>query len=194
MNRLVPIAAAVLALAALPANPAPPTGKPQPQPTRPSPFTQAIAVQAGTFDGTWMYVNRDAQYALWLRTKDGKREVKLQFRSLSTPETFETDWSGRAEYYLAGTPVAFDIKLLGGDAEELKASWSWNVAFKDSGRRETSDLRMVRTGFGRDLRMEFLTYERTIQRGTERSVIKGPMAWTWVKVSARELLWDELPF
>jgi len=195
MNRLVPIVAcAALTLGAMAAAPAPRPGQPQTAPTRPSPFVQSAAVEAGTFDGTWMYVNRDAQYALWVRTKDGKREVKLQFRSMSTPEAFETDWNGKAEYYMAGSPVAFELKLLAGDARELKGTWSWIVTFPDSGRRESSDLRMVRTGFGRDLRMEFLTYERTIMRGGQNSTVKGPMAWTWVKVAARELLWDELPF
>jgi hypothetical protein len=42
--------------------------------------------------------------------------------------------------------------------------------------------------------MDFKGYERTITSGPHGNVLKGPMTWTWVKVSKRELLWDELPW
>ena len=38
---------------------------------------------AGSFDGTWMYVNRDMHFALWLRTKNGAPEVKVKFSKRS---------------------------------------------------------------------------------------------------------------
>ena len=31
----------------------------------------ADPTNAGTFDGTWMYVNHDVQFGMWIRTKNG---------------------------------------------------------------------------------------------------------------------------
>jgi hypothetical protein len=42
--------------------------------------------------------------------------------------------------------------------------------------------------------MDFQNYEKTITRGGQDQTSKVPVAWTWIKVSKRELLWDELPF
>ena len=64
---------------------------------------------AGDWTGTWIYVWRDGRMALWLRPgKDGKLEARFQFQSTSSPETFETDWSGKSTYYLSGEPATFE--------------------------------------------------------------------------------------
>src|SRR5262249_42392592 len=84
---------------------------------------RADPTTSGSFDGTWMYVNRDSRYAMWIRTRNGKPQVKLQYQSLANPEAFETDWDGKATYYLAGTPVTFELKLGKADANQIVATW-----------------------------------------------------------------------
>jgi hypothetical protein len=152
------------------------------------------ATQAGTFEGTWIYANRDAHYALWIRTKDGKPQVRLQYQSLAGPEAFETDWAGKASYYMAGKPASFSLALGSADADVIAGKWDWELATGSSARHETADVTIQRTGYGRTLAMDFKGYERTFTSGPHGNVLKGPMTWTWVKVSKRELLWDELPW
>jgi hypothetical protein len=149
---------------------------------------------AGSFDGTWIYVNRDARFVLWSRVKDGVRQMRVQFQSLASPEAFETDWDGKADYYMAGSQVTFNLKLGASTPDRIDGTWSWLLEFGPLGRRETADLVIYRTGYGRKLLMDFQNYQKTITRGGQDQVMKAPMAWTWIKVSKRELLWDELPF
>jgi hypothetical protein len=149
---------------------------------------------AGSFDGTWMYVNRDARFALWIRTKDGVRRVKVQYQSLASPEAFETDWDGKALYYLSGTPVTFELKVGKTTPDQILGTWSWILTIDRSGRRESADLVIYRTLYGRTLLMDFQNFQKTITRDGKSGVMKTPMIWAWNKVSKRELLWDELPF
>jgi hypothetical protein len=151
-------------------------------------------VFAGSFDGTWMYVNRDSRFALWARTKNGVTKVKVQFQSLANPEAFETDWDGKALYYLAGTPVTFEFKLGECNANQILGSWSWVLESDRRSRRETADVVINRTGFGRTLLMDFQNYKKVTTRDGQDSTMAVPVAWTWTKISKRELLWDELPF
>jgi hypothetical protein len=155
---------------------------------------KADPTNAGTFDGTWIYVNRDSRYALWARTKNGVPQIKIQYQSLANPEAFETDWDGKAVYYLAGTPVNFDLTLGKRDANRIAGTWSWVLKVENSARNETADLAIYRTGYGRTLLMDFQNYKRTIMRSGKEQTFHVPMAWTWTKISQRELLWDELPF
>jgi hypothetical protein len=177
------VAAAAGALAAVPEPPGQRVGVRGGEPTK-----------AGTFDGTWMYTNRDAHYALWIRTKDGKPQVRLQYQSLANPEAFETDWAGRASYYMAGKPASFSLLLDSADTDALSGRWEWELSTGSSARHESAGVRIQRTGYGRTLAMDFKDYQRTITSGPRGNVLKGPMTWTWVKVSKRELLWDELPW
>ena len=149
---------------------------------------------AGSFDGTWMYINRDMRFVMWARTKDGVPQVRLQFQSLANPEAFETDWDGKAVYYLAGTPVHFDLKLGTANADEILGAWSWTLRLEGTGRAETADVVIHRTGYGRTLLMDFQNYQKVITKNGKDQIVKMPVAWTWTKVSKRELLWDELPF
>lgn len=149
---------------------------------------------AGSFDGTWMYVNRDTHFALWARTRDGVPQVKLQYQSLANPEAFESDWDGKALYYMAGSPVTFELKLGESTVDRIVGTWSWDVTIRAATRRETADIVAYRTGYGRTLQMDFQNYEKTITNGGRNRILKSPMVWTWIKISNRELLWDELPF
>jgi len=157
-------------------------------------LNKADPTTAGTFDGTWMYINRDARYVLWARTKDGAPQVKLQYQSLASPEAFETDWAGRADYYLAGSKVRFGFELGACTADRIVGKWSWVLEIDRSARRETADIVMHRTGYGRNALMDFQNYEKTITRDGKDQTFKLPVAWVWTKISKRELLWDEMPF
>lgn len=149
---------------------------------------------AGSFDGTWMYVNRDMHFALWVRSKDGAEQVKIQYQSLANPEAFETDWEGKALYYMAGSPVNFELKLGQSTTDRIVGKWLWDLAIGSSMRRESADVVIYRTGFGRTLLMDFQNYEKTITERGKNRIMKAPMVWNWVKISNRELLWEELPF
>jgi len=149
---------------------------------------------AGTFDGTWMYVNRDSRFALWVRTKEGKRQAKVQYQSLAGPEAFETDWDGRVTYYMAGHPVTFELKLARADADRLSGAWDWVLEIGNSARIEHAKVDVYRTGWGRTLQMDFADYEKIVRRNGVDQTAKAPVSWAWIKVSKRELLWAELPF
>ncbi len=149
---------------------------------------------AGTFEGTWLYVNRDARFAMWTRVKDGVPQVKLQYQSLADPEAFETDWDGKALYYLAGSPVTFELKLGASTPDRIVGTWSWVAEVGGTGRRESADIVIFRTGYGRTLVMDFPNYQLTITKGGKNMITKPPVVWSWVKISKRELLWDEMPF
>ena len=154
----------------------------------------ADPTNAGSFDGTWMYVNRDMQFGLWIRTKNGVPQIKLQFQSLASTEAFETDWDGKASYYLAGAPVNFELKVGASTADRLVGSWTWTLKAGTTGRSETANIVMYRTWDGRTLLMDFQNFEKKITRGDKERVFKTPVVWNWIKISKRELLWDEFPF
>jgi hypothetical protein len=149
---------------------------------------------AGSFDGTWMYVNRDMRFGMWIRTKSGVPQVKIQYQSLANPEAFESDWDGKALYYMAGSPVTFELKLGQCTVDRIVGAWTWDATTGAVMRRETADMVLYRTEYGRTLVMDFQNYEKTIHDGAKNRLMKAPMVWNWVKISKRESLWDEFPF
>jgi hypothetical protein len=154
----------------------------------------ADPTSAGSFDGTWMYVNRDVQFGMWIRTKNGTPQIKIQSQSLASTEAFETDWDGKAMYYLGGVPVTFELKLGPGTADRMTGAWSWVLKSGTGGRSETANIVMYRTWDGRTLLMDFQDYQRRLSQGDKARVVNAPTVWNWIKISKRELLWDEFPF
>jgi hypothetical protein len=149
----------------------------------------------GSWDGTWVYANRDAKYALWLRTSpEGRPEARLQYQSLSSPETFETGWDGKASYALSGQPVTFALTFDQADAFVLTGSWNWDAQFPDSARQEIGTFEAFRAGDGRSLVLRFKSYKRVVRRKDNVRTTEALPVWTFRKVSKREALWDELPF
>jgi hypothetical protein len=155
---------------------------------------KAEPTTAGTFEGTWLYVNRDSRFALWSRVKNGTPQVKVQYQSLASPEAFETDWDGKALYFLGGNPVTFELKLGPSTSDRIVGRWFWELKVGEARRLETADIVVHRTHYGRTLLMDFQNYEKTITKGGQDKVSKLPMVWSWIKISKRELIWDELPF
>lgn len=150
----------------------------------------------GRFEGTWIYVNRDLQMALWLRESgNGAPEAKLRYRSLNGPETFETDWTGHAEYYLSGQPATFAFALQDGDRDRARGTWNWNVEYPSSARIEDGAFTMYRGLDGRRLVLLFDRFERRVRRGDDvKTWAPDHHAVTFVKASKRLVLWEELPF
>jgi len=150
---------------------------------------------AGSWDGTWVYANRDVRYALWLRTNvEGRPEARLRYESTSSPEKFETGWDGRATYTLSGQPVTFAMLFERADADVLAGTWNWDAEFGRSARKETGTFEAFRAGDGRALVLRFRSYERSVRK---KDVVRSTEAlpiWTFRKVSKRQALWDELPF
>jgi len=149
---------------------------------------------AGSFDGTWMYVNRDMRFALWIRSKEGVPQVRVQYQSLADPEAFESDWDGKALYYMAGNPVTFELKLGECTADRIVGKWSWVLTVGNTMRRETADVVIYRTVYGRTLMMDFENYEKTLTSNGQNKIMRAPIVWNWTKISNREILWQELPF
>jgi hypothetical protein len=149
----------------------------------------------GEWTGTWFYQNRDWRMAVWLRASEkGVPEIRFQYQSLSAPESFETDWTGRATYYLSAQPVAFEIRIDEADAAQARGTWAWTVEFPDSGRSEKGRFRMFRALHGRQLVIDFDEYEKIIRRGERVSRQTVPPGWAFGKASKRLVLWDEIPW
>lgn len=190
---------AVLALAALTAWASDPPGNIRELPRPDAQFGRSgvllpDSTAAGVWDGTWMYLSRDSQMAFWMRTQNGVPQMKLQYQSLAAPEAFETDWDGKAVYYIAGQPATYEIKLSKREKDALEGTWSWDVQFPDSGRAENGQFAMYRAGDGRSLVVRFDAFERTVRRGDQVTRYDVAPVWTFRKASKRLVLWDELPF
>ena len=159
--------------------------------------TIAVAkrTDAGTFDGTWFYTSRDIHAAIWFRQgPDGVPEFKIRYQSMSSPERFETDWSGSASYSFGGSTGTFRLVDMEIDANQVTARLDWQLIRPGQVRRETADLLIYRAGEGRQLVMLFNDYTRTVTRGERKMVLTPNLAWKFTKASKRLALWEEIPF
>lgn len=146
----------------------------------------------GNWDGTWYYLSRNEKLVLWLRTTDGKTEARIRYQSKVTPEYFETDWSGVAEYFTAGRPASFAFTLEEGDENTLRGTWEWDSPVPQMPRSESGRFIMYRGGRGRDLAIVFEEYLRILNRGGTKTQFNQPTAWSFRKVSKRIALWEEV--
>jgi hypothetical protein len=148
----------------------------------------------GVWDGTWMYVNREARMVLWIKTEGGVPQVKFQYFSTSSAEGFSTDWTTKAEYTMPLAQGRFSMDLKKRDANVIEGHWDWHLDSEKSSRSEEGDYRMYRTGDGRFLVMDFTDYRKTLLGKRGERVFTTHPSWTFQKVSKRLVLWDELPF
>lgn len=148
----------------------------------------------GRFHGTWFYTNAQTRMALWMRTENGRPELKLRYQSAQTLEAFETDWAAQADYDINGYPAKFAIDVRSADENVVEGHWSWTVEFPKSGREERGDFTMYRAGDGRQLVFDFADYEKNLHKRGSAGGYQGPLVWTFTKASKRLVLWDELPF
>ncbi len=113
--------------------------------------------------------------------------------TLRATESFETDWSGKAQYFVQDYPgrFAFTINDVGPDM--IEADWDWRLDMRGSSRTEEGLVEMYRAGDGRRLVMFFKEFKRTIDSGGAEKVHEFPQGWTFRKMSKRLVLWEELP-
>jgi hypothetical protein len=149
---------------------------------------------AGDWNGTWIYANRDVHVAMWIRTTAGRPEIKLRYRHLSTAEGFETDWTGHASYQHEGWPATFDLTLGEADPNTFSGTWNWVLTRDTSTRTETARISGWRTLDGRQLVLKFDDFLRRITIGERNEDITADYFWTFRKAARRLALWDELPF
>jgi len=162
--------------------------RPGPQQYKATPRTDA-----GQWSGTWVYKSRNQRIVLWLRDNEsGKPEYRLQYQSLSSPETFVTDWNGRAEYAVTGTDALFDLAAAERDANTIRGTLKWDLQFKKSGRLKTGTFEMYRGGNGRHLVLNFPKQSLTLRRGKKVATEESGSAWTFIKYSRRLVLWEEV--
>ncbi len=148
----------------------------------------------GTWDGTWLYISRDVHLALWISEDQGKPIVKFRYEgSLRGSETFETDWTGKARYFVENHPGTFEFKLKKTGPDLIEADWDWELDMRGSSRTEKADIEMYRAGDGLRLVMYFKDFERIVLSQGQRKVHNFPQAWTFRKMSRRLVLWEELP-
>ena len=149
---------------------------------------------AGVWDGTWYYVFRDGRMALWVRSEDGKPQMKLRYQSAMGIESFETDWTTQVDYDLNGKPARFAIEIAEADENQVLASWLWEVRAPKARRAEEGDFVMYRAGDGRQLVLDFEEFKKTITKGDRSGGYEGPFVWHFNKASKRLVRWEELPF
>jgi len=154
----------------------------------------APRTDAGEWYGTWYYVFRDGKYALWMRMQDGKPQAKLQFFSTTSPEGFETDWSGNSEYQVKRGKGKFSLIIDEGDENVIAGRWEWELDFGGSARVETGKFDMWRAADGRQIVLNFSELNHIRRRGEEQEVFSSAPTWSFRKASNRLVLWDELPF
>lgn len=149
---------------------------------------------AGTFDGTWYYVNRDGRMALWMRTHEGRPELKIRYQSAQGLETFETDWTTQTSYELTGNPARFSVDLVRADEDVVEGHWFWEVRVGSVARVEEGDFSMYRAGDGRQLVMNFSSFVKRLSNSSRSKGYDGPLVWHFNKASKRLVRWEELPF
>jgi hypothetical protein len=150
---------------------------------------------AGAWYGTWYYVSRDRQMALWIRHEDGIPQVKMGLRELKRGgDSFTTDWNGLAEYGGPGKAGTFTLTFDEQDENTLNGSWVWETRTASGTRTETADVTIFRAGWGRQLVWKVTNVQMQFP-GDDEPSSKGPdRVWTFRKASRREALWGELPF
>jgi hypothetical protein len=189
------VPAAILALAALGG-----VQEASAQATRPD-TKAAVAIPeetgAGVWDGAYAYLCRDFKIALWIRTRDGVPEMKLRYSSLQLPEEFETDWNGKATYYMGGNPGTFELAYKSRDAKRIEGGWHWEIQATEEGRVEDASFTAYRAGVGRSVVFKFDKFEREMRKkdAVRKIPFVPPPVWTFRKVSKRtDVLWEEFPF
>jgi len=148
---------------------------------------------AGSFSGTWFYVNRDWKVALWIEDQEGSPQVKLRLLSIATAEGFETEWGGHAEYAFRGMPGRFDARVERRDADTIEGVWDWELGEPGRRRIERAKFKLYRAADGRQAVFQFDDFERVYEERPPRLYTER-MIWTFRKVSRRQALWAELPF
>jgi hypothetical protein len=155
----------------------------------------AERTDAGDWYGTWYYKTRSIRVVMWIRAgQDELPEYRLQYQSLSSPESFMTDWNGLAEYSVRGNQAVYNLKPTSRDENVIKATLHWDLQFDSSGRTRSGDVEMYRGRNGRVLVMMFPDQKLTVKKKGKIASSEATLAWTFLKASKRTVRWEEIPF
>ncbi len=113
---------------------------------------------------------------------------------MQNAESFVTDWTGRAEYFVRSSPATFSLKLTERDADAIEGDWSWFVEGGSTARTENAKVTLHRTGDGRRLVLVFDDLDLVVRRGEDVQRTNTRLSFTFAKVSGRLVRWQELPF
>lgn len=149
---------------------------------------------AGVWDGTWYYVNRDFHLIAWFQTVDGEVRLKLRYEGIGTQESFETDWGGDANYFVYGKEATFTLNIQTIDSDTVKGYLDWKLSGGNSGRFISGAFTAYRVGEGLFFAMHFDKYRRVIRRRGVDDVAEAVNTWTFRKASNRLADSEELPF
>lgn len=149
---------------------------------------------AGSWDGTYWYVNRDYRAAMWMRTTDGLPEIRLKLVAFGSPEEFETGWDCEASYEVPDGHGEFALSINERDANTIKGSWTWNLQVGASVRKQIGEVTIYRAGQGREVVMLFDPFKFHIGPADQERWIDVDQVWTFRKSSKRMIRWEELPF
>ena len=149
----------------------------------------------GDWTGTWFYVSRSRKMALWIREEDGEIQLRLRVQGQKgNPDSFTTDWDGQAEYDVAGRHGRFSMSCDHKDGNTISGSWSWETRVRGSGRTETAQFTMFRTGLGRQLVWHVTNLGYEYSGDADEVPAATEFVWLFRKASRRQVLWNELPF
>lgn len=188
-NRM-PILLALLAALAAPASDV----AAQERPFAPGSVRVPEATDAGSWDGTYWYINREMKVAMWVRTADGVPEVRLRVARLRGGEEFTTDWNAEATYETRHGRGDFALRLPERDANRMAGTWEWNLEAGGSVRKQRGRVSLYRAGIGREVVLLFDPFEFYIGPAGEEAWRPLQQVWTFRKASKRLIRWEELPF
>lgn len=184
---------AVGAALLLTAAPLAPAADPKP-PTGSSSVLKLARTDRGVWDGTWLHVSRDFRMVVWMRTRDGLPEARLQYLGTKVPpEKFSTDWTGQASYRSRKSEGAFSLTFSERDENAAVGDWRWLVDYGDSSHEDVGHFTLYRGGDGRSMVFDFDQFEQIQRRPQRTDHIPFQNALLFRKVSKRLVEWDAIP-
>lgn len=148
----------------------------------------------GSFVGTWYYIDRNQQFAIFIMQKGKKHKIKIQWK-MNTREEFETDWEGECQYKFEGFDGEVRLKVLNpNDINSLKGEWEWSYDMGDMKRTEKSSFTMYRAEDGRKLVWMLPDFKRIIQRGDQSRTYAYENMHILRKSSDRIVDWEDITF
>lgn len=150
--------------------------------------------EEGIFTGTWYYIDRDMQFAFFIKEEEGQNKIKIRWK-MRSGEEFETGWDGRCQYMFRGYEGKANLKISNPhDKNELKGDWEWIYTTDTMTRTERAAFTIYRAEDGRKLVWMLPDFERIIQGEKKSKIYAYEDMHIFRKVSDRIVDWDDIPF
>ena len=152
---------------------------------------------AGSFEGTWYYVEPGFQIALFIAPdKTGVQKIRYHARTSGGSE-FETDEGGFAKYIDEGGTLV-EVIFTGGvkALNRIEGYLDRTVHLKNETVRETADFSLYRSGKGRQLVLYYPNFktERTDSSGHTKPSTQTDLFRVFRKASDIVVEFNEIPF